>query len=378
MTATDAPVAAAGTLTAIDEAAAIEQLHALGCTDGLPVIVPTADRVDRMVLATGLDPGDVLGVMGPLMGAATVEKVATAAVMAGCLPDHVPVVVAAIRAMCQPEFDLREMQATTHCTAPLLIVNGPARNACGGIASGFGVMGPGHRANASIGRAVRLAMINIGGARPGESDMALHGHPGKFSFCIAEDEEHSPFPPLHTEFGYDAEQSVCTVVGAEAPHSAFFVGDADEPERSAEELLGIIAAMIAAPGTNNLALGGGGSVIVVMNPDHTAVLTEVGYDRAKVQERLAELAVLPMDVARKLHPKTFAKARGDHVSAIRDPSKVLIVQAGGTGLYSMVMPTWCAGAHRNTAVHGEIELDQTCEVPWAADLSPADVTATSD
>lgn len=371
MTATDTSVAdqtATKTLTAVDEAAAVEQLHELGCTDGLPVIVPTSERVERMVLATGLGPDDVLGTMGPLMGAATVEKVATAAVMAGCLPDHVPVVVAAIKAMCQPEFDLREMQATTHCTAPLLIVNGPARHACGDVASGFGVMGPGHRANASIGRAVRLAMINIGGARPGESDMALHGHPGKFSFCIAEDEEGSPFEPLHTTFGYDADQSVCTVVGAEAPHSAFFVGDADEPDRSAEELLGVIASMIAAPGTNNFALGGHGSVIVVMNPDHTKVLAAVGYDRARVQERLAELAVVPIEVAKKLHPKRFTNFNGDHVAAIRDPTRVHVLQAGGTGLYSMVMPTWSAGAHRNTAVHAEIELDQACEVPWAAEL----------
>lgn len=352
-------------LQASDEAAALEQLHALGCTDGLPVIIPTQERVDRMVLATGLDPGDILGEMGPLMGAASIEKVATAAVMAGCLPDHVPVVIAAIKAMCKPEFDLREMQATTHCTAPLIIVNGPARHACGEIASGFGVMGPGHRANASIGRAVRLAMTNIGGARPGESDMALHGHPGKFTFCIAEDEENSPFAPLHTSFGYDAEQSAVTVVGAEAPHSAFFIGDADDPDGSAEQLLGILASMIAAPGTNNLVLGGGGAVIVVMNPDHTAVLEAVGYDRRKVQERLAELAVLPMDIARRLHPRNFANATGDHVRAVRDPEQVLIVQAGGTGLYSMVMPTWSAGAHRNPAVHAEIELDQACEVPWA-------------
>lgn len=352
-------------LQATDEFSAVEQLHELGCTDGLPVVVPTRDRVDRMVLATGLDPGDVLGEMGPLMGAATVEKVATAAVMAGCLPDHIPVVIAAIRAVCQPEFDLREMQATTHCTAPLLIVNGPARNACGGIASGFGAMGPGHRANASIGRALRLAMINIGGARPGESDMALHGHPGKFTFCIAEDEEGSPFPPLHTTFGYTPEQSAVTVVGSEAPHSAFFIGDADDPTGSAEELLGILASMVAAPGTNNVVLGGHGAVIIVMNPDHTAVLAEVGYDRAKIQQRIAELAVVPTEVARRLHPRSFERHEGDVVRAIKDPEQILLVQAGGTGLYSMVMPTWSAGRHRNTAVHAEIDLDQACEVPWA-------------
>ena len=352
------------TLNAADEVAAIETLHALGCTDGLPVIVPIPERVERMVLATGLDGGDVLGEMGPLMGAATVEKLATSAVMAGCLPDHIPVVVAAIKAMCEPEFDLREMQATTHCTAPLLIVNGPARHACGDIASGFGVMGPGHRANASIGRAVRLAMINIGGARPGESDMALHGHPGKFTFCIAEDEEHSPFPPLHTTFGFTADRSAVTVVGSEAPHSAFFIGDADDPEGSAEQLLAILAATIAAPGSNNVVLGGTGAVIIVMNPDHTAVFEAVGYDRAKIQERIAELAVVPVEQARRLHPRTFSRFQGKQVKAIRDPSKVIIVSAGGPGLYSMVMPTWSAGAHRNSSVTAEIELDQACEVPW--------------
>ncbi len=370
MTATDAPAPARALLRALDEEAALEELHRLGCTDGLPVVVPTPDRVERMVLATGRTPDEVLGVMGPLMGAATVEKVAAAAVMAGCLPDHVPVVTAAIRALCQPEFDLREMQATTHCTAPLLIVNGPARHACGGIASGFGAMGPGHRANASIGRAVRLAMINIGGGRPGESDMSLLGHPGKFTYCIAEDEEGSPFPPLHTSFGYNADQSVVTVVGAEAPHSAFFIGDGDDPEGSAEELLAILASMVAAPGTNNLVLGGGGSVIIVLNPDHTAVLAEAGYDRPRVQERLAELAVQPIELARRLHPRTFARHPGPEVRAIRDPERVLLVQAGGTGLYSMVLPTWTAGAHVNAPVQAEIELDQACEVPWAANPPP--------
>ncbi len=364
MTSTGVSTSTGPTLTVADELGAVELLHELGCTDGLPVIAPTPERVDRMVLATGLDGGDVLGEMGPLMGAATVEKVAIAAVMAGCSPDHIPVVVAAIRAICQPAFDLREMQATTHCTAPLLIVNGPARNACGGIASGFGVMGPGHRANASIGRAVRLAMINVGGARPGESDMALHGHPGKFTFCIAEDEEGSPFPPLHTTFGYTADQSAVTVVGSEAPHSVFFIGDGDDPASSAEELLAILGAMIAAPGTNNVVLGGRAAVTVVLNPDHTAVLADAGYDRERVQQRLAEEAVVAPEVARRLYPRQFGSVTSP-VPAVRNPERILVVQAGGTGLYSMVMPTWCAGAHSNQAVHAEIELDQACEVPWA-------------
>ena len=201
-------------LSAVDEADAVERLHDLGCTDGLPVIVPTAARVERMVLASGQDPELVLGEMGPGKGIATIEKVAVAAVMAGCLPDYMPVVVAAVQAVIDPAFDLTEMQGTTHCTAPLIIVNGPAREWCGPIACGFGALGPGHRANACIGRALRLTMINIGGAHPGVSDMALLGHPGKFTYCLAEDEEASPFPPLHTALGYRATDSVVTVIGA--------------------------------------------------------------------------------------------------------------------------------------------------------------------
>ena len=125
-------------LAAADEAAALEQLHGLGCTDGLPVVIPTQLRVERLVLATGLAGDLVLGEMGPAGGAAAVEKVAAAAVMAGCLPEHMPVVLAAVRAVLHPTFDLTEMQSTTHCTAPLVVVNGPARHACGPIASGFG------------------------------------------------------------------------------------------------------------------------------------------------------------------------------------------------------------------------------------------------
>ena len=186
----------ADTLCALDEEAALEELHNRGCTDGLPVVIPTAERVSRMVLASGLEGDMMLGTMGPGHGIATVEKVAIAAV-AGCKPDYMPVVVAAVKAVIDPKFDLTEMQATTHCTAPLIIVNGPARHTCGPIVSGTGALGPGHRANATIGRALRLTMINIGKARPGSSDMALLGHPGKFTFCLAEDEEASPFTPLH-------------------------------------------------------------------------------------------------------------------------------------------------------------------------------------
>jgi hypothetical protein len=351
-------------LIATDEEQALETLHAARCTDGLPVVIPTADRVARMVLASGLDADIVLGEMGPQWGAATVQSVAVSAVMAGCLAEHMPVVVAAIRAICQPEFDLAEMQGTTHCIAPLLIVNGPARAACGGIASGFGALGPGHRANASIGRALRLAMINIGGARPGESDMALHGNPGKFTFCMAEDEEQSPFPPLHTSLGYDPEQSVVTVVGTEGPHSVLFTGNADDPN-SPERLLNTIAKVIANPGSNNSHLGGKAAICIVMNPDHAEVLHTAGYTREKIQVELSQRAVTPRAELEALNPRMLV---GDEafIPAVRDPKNIFLVTAGGPGLYTMVMPSWCAGPHGNVAVHAEIELNQYCELPAVA------------
>lgn len=351
-------------LSATDEHAALEQLHALGCTDGLPVVVPTVDRVQRMVLATGLDGDLALGEMGPAWGAATVHKIAVSAVMAGCLPDHAPVVIAAIKAICQPEFDLAEMQGTTHCTAPLMIVNGPARAGCGGIASGFGALGPGHRANARIGRALRLAMINIGEARPGESDMALHGHPGKFTYCLAEDEESSPFPPLHTAWGYAPEDSAVTIVGAEAPHSVLFSGDADDPE-SAERLVHALGSAIASPVANNSFLGGKAAVTVVLNPDHATVLSRAGYDRARLQTRLAEVAVTPRSKLAALNPRMLNSSE-EIIPAVRNPEKILLLVAGGSGLYSMVMPSWGGGPHSNSAVHAPIDVDPYCEIPGAA------------
>lgn len=350
-------------LTAADEEAALEALHARGCTDGLPVVIPTAARVDRMLLAGGLDRELVIGEMGPLGGAATLEKIAVAAVMAGCLPDHFPVVLAAVRAICQPAFDLAEMQGTTHCIAPLVIVNGPARAACGGVASGFGLMGPGHRANASIGRALRLAMINIGGAQPGVSDMALHGSPAKFGFCIAEDEEGSPFPPLHTSLGYRAEQSVATVLGVEGPHSVFFTGDADDPG-AAERLLETIARVIANPGSNNSHLGGTAAIAVVLNPEHARLLANAGHTRESIQQALAARAVTPRGVLARLNTKMLM-GDGDPLPAVRDPANIHLLTAGGPGLYTVVMPSWCAGPHGNIAVHAEIELNQACAVSWA-------------
>ena len=352
-------------LTADDESTALEDLHQRGCTDGLPVIIPTPPRVSRMVLASGLESDMVLGTMGPGNGIATIEKVAIAAVMAGCLPDYMPLVVAAVKAVIEPVFDLTEMQATTHCTAPLIIVNGPARQNCGPVSSSYGAMGPGPRANASIGRALRLAMINIGGGRPGSSDMALHGHPGKFTYCIAEDEENSPFRPLHVDLGYQADDSVVTVIGAEAPHSVIYSGDGDDPD-SYKYLLNVLAIGLSNAATNNATLTGG-TAVVVLNPDHANLLHAAGLDRADIATELYERCKIPVDELRRLVPNFAggADATGDRY-AFSGPEQILILMAGGSGLYSMVMPTWCAGTHKNSPSSVLVESEFFCEVPGLA------------
>lgn len=356
-------------LEATDEAAALTELHALGCTDGLPVVIPTPERVGRMVLASGLDGDVVLGEVGPLGGSATVEKLATNAVMAGCEPDYMPFVLAAMQAMLQPEFDLSEVQSTTHSIAPLVIVDGPL-GLITGIASGFGALGPGHRANASIGRALRLAMMNIGGAKPGVSDMALLGHPGKFSMCLAEAEQVSPFPPLTEMWGYPSGSDVVTVLGTEAPHSVMFVNDADDPD-SPDRLLRILAEVCTNAGSNNLYLRTG-AVAIALNPEHANVLAKAGHTRQTIQERLFDLCHVERSRIRSLNAALAPRGNdNDSIAVVENPDRFLVFVAGADGLYSAVFPSWSAGAHGNNAVHQLVVGDQACEVPF---MSSGNVT----
>jgi len=360
-----APAQVFGRLHAPDEAAALEELHRMGCTDGLPVVIPTPERVERMVLALGADADLSLGAMGPKLGACTVEKLAVAAVMAGCLPDYAPVVRAAALAILDPVFDLTEVQATTHPIAPLFIVNGPARELCGPIASGTGALGPGHRANASIGRALRLAMINIGGGQPGLSDMALLGHPGKFSFCLAEAEEASPFPPLHTTRGFEAGQSAVTVLGTDAPRTVKGFLDVDDPTAGAR-LLKLLAGALTGSGTNNARAAGGGlngQVAVILNPEHADLLHRQGYTRESIAAGIQERAVVS---GARLNDEARTSPGFDPdetYPCFGSPDDILVVVAGGGGVYSVALPTWCGGPHMNHAVSKEILLGQACEIP---------------
>jgi hypothetical protein len=348
-------------LTASDEATALEDLHAAGCTDGLPVIVPTPERVERMILASG-QPGDLrVATMGPSQGSVTIELVAAAVVMAGCTPDHLPLVLTAVEAVCDPVFDLTEVQGTTHAVAPLVIINGPARLHCE-VACGAGALGPGHRANASIGRALRLAMINIGGARPGVSDMALLGHPGKFTSCLGEAEEDSPFPPLSVARGVPQGVSAVTVAGVEAPRSVIYMGDADDPA-SARSLLRLLALTIASPAANN-AVFGRGSVVVLLNPEHAALLAGLGYDRHAICTELARLACNPRGFMHQLNPVFVADGDPDElIPAVRAPEDILLAVAGGPGGYSVVLPSWAHGPHLNQPVTRIVPEGGACEIP---------------
>jgi hypothetical protein len=356
----------AATATARDEESALEEFHRRGWTDGLPVVIPTPGRVEAMVLASGLAPELVLSKVGPGFGDATVEKVAANAVMAGCLPEHLPVVIAALKAVCDERFDLATLQATTHAIGPVLIVNGPAREACGGIASGWGCLGPGYRANAVIGRALRLVMINVGGARPGTTDMAVMGSPAKFTCCFAEAEETSPFPPLHVSRGFKAEQSAVTVVGVEAPHSVIMSTSGDDPD-GPERMLRTLAGAIANAGSNNT-YSGAGTTLVVLNPVHARAIARRYATREQVQQRLYELAVTPQRVldgyARMDKSKPGSEEKLIH--AIGKPERVVVAVAGGEGIYSAVFNTWGGGAHAVETVSSEIELNQYCELPARA------------
>ena len=201
----------------LDAVEANELYQRNGWTDGLPIVPPTEDAVTRFLAAAKLDAADVIGVEPVRRRRITAEKIAIAAVMAGCLPEYLPVVVAIMKAMCQPEYALHGSTASTGGSAPFIVVNGPIRQALGMNAT-HNVLANGSRANATIGRSVRLILLNVLGGIPGQMDRATLGHPGKFTFCVAEDEEDSPWLPLSVERGVAAGASAVTAMQVESPH----------------------------------------------------------------------------------------------------------------------------------------------------------------
>lgn len=328
----------------------VEACFARGWSDGLPVVPPTRERVLRMLAGTSRAPDEIIGRVPPDLAPCTVEKVAINAVMAGCKPEYMPVVLAAVEAALIDEFGMHGILCTTMFCGPLVIVNGPVAKAIG-MNSGGNALGQGNRANATIGRALQLVIRNVGGGRPGEVDRSTLGTPGKYTFCFAEAE--SPdWAPLSVERGFAPGASTVTLFAAEGVQ-----GIVDQKSRTPESLARSFAACMRAVDHPKLAMAG--DALLVVSPEHRRVFVEAGWSKARLLEELVALLQLPGDemvagaggIAEGLPPS----AAGTRVPKFR-PGGILIAQAGGTaGLFSAVIAGWAAsGPVGSTPVTREI------------------------
>src|SRR5713101_8471127 len=323
----------------------LDEFFAHGVSDGLPVVPPTRARVSRAVEASGRDGSELIAEVPPKYGRATVEKIAVNAVMAGCRPEYVPVVIAAVDAICDPAFDLHGVSATTNAPTPLVVINGPIRLKLG-VNCGAGVFGPGWRANATIGRAVRLVCVNLGGAKPGVVSMSTLAHPGRYTYCIGEHEEVNPWPSLAVEHGFAPEQSTVALLAADAP-----LGVYAQRSRTPEDLLPTLAASMAVISHHKMTHWG--DTLVVLSPEHAKILGDAGWKKADVRRWLHERLQWPVCELVPGHnggeglPEhvlaKFAHPAGERamIPKFRSPENIKLVVAGGTaGRFSAIVPGW--------------------------------------
>ena len=319
-----------------------ERLYRAGLTDGLPIVPPTPSRLRRMYGEARLDPTAYVGELEPGLVPIRVYQIAVCAVMAGCEPAHLPFLVAAVRAMGEPDFNLLGIQTTTGSAAPVLIVNGPGA-AAAGISGGANCLGGGVRANAAIGRALRLVLQNLGGARAGGMDMATMGQPAKLGVCFAENEAQSPWEPLHVERGFAANETVVTVAGISGTVEVVHGGNSE----AHEILLTLARSMTIAGNTGSAGYLGGGEPLALLSYEHARALAAAGLDKAAVKRFLWQHARLPLHL---LGEQTAAQIRanlppehGDALLVSRTPDEIMLVVAGGVGIKSTYMPTWGGG-----------------------------------
>ena len=324
----------------VDDYDAVQNLYLeRGWSDGLPITPPTPERVEAMLAAANLDPQRVVAELPPHWGEATVERLAVNAVMAGCLPEYLPVIIAGVAAMSDPAFNLYAIQSTTHSCAPLLIVNGPIRQQLG-LNSSSGAYGPGWRANATIGRAVRLALLNIGGGYPGVGDMSTQGAPSKYGYCVAENEAENPWEALHLERGFSPDQSTVTALAGEPPHNIN-----DHTGRSAEEILTIIAGAMAVTGANNAYTGG--ETLLALGPEHAATIAGDGFSKDDIREWLNRHARIPLErYTQDTMLERFGHIPDGPVPMVATPEDLAIIVLGGPGKHSSWVPTF-GGATRS-------------------------------
>jgi hypothetical protein len=317
-----------------------EAMYARGWTDGLPVIPPTRERVLRMLTGTTRHPQDVIAIAPPDLVELTVENVAINAVMAGCLPEYMPWVIAALEAVCNDQFNMHGVLATTMPVGPVIICNGPGTRAIG-MNSGINAFGQGNRANNTIGRAVQLTIRNVGGGRPGEVDRATHGNPGKISFCFAEDEEGSPFTSLATERGVPLGQNAVTVFAGEGPRCVV-----DQLARTPEELTNSLVASLQTVHHPKLVIGF--DAILTISPDHGRVFAEAGWNRERLIAEITERSLTPgselvrgaRDMAEGIPPHL----KDAMLPKFRPGGVLLTYAGGGAGLFSSIVAGWANGA----------------------------------
>jgi hypothetical protein len=319
-----------------------------GWSDGLPVVPPTQERVAAVLRGTTRAADEIIATIAPAFLAATVERIAINAVMAGCHPEYLPVLIAAVQAMATPHFNLRAIQSTTNPAAVWLIVNGPVAQRLGLNGAG-NCLGPGNWANAALGRALRLILQNIGGGRAGEMDKATHGQPGKYLLCCAENEAANPWEPLHVERGFGREASTVTVVGV------LGTWNMNTHAKDADSLLRVIGDTMTFPCSSDYVHGG--EPWLILSPEHAHLLQREGLSKSSVKRRLWESSKLS---AARLAAKDFERvqsARRDELGTLAPgtmlpisvrPEDIGILVAGGDGTHSVYLPV--SGHSRSVTV----------------------------
>ena len=331
----------------------MESCFERGWSDGLPVVPPTEIRVVRMLAGTQRDPDEVLGLVPPDLQPCTIEKVAINAVMAGCKPEYLPVVIAAVEASLIDEFCMHGLLATTWFSGPMVIVNGPIANSIG-MNSGANALGQGNRANATIGRALQLVIRNVGGGKPGGVDRSTLGHPGKYTFCFAEDEDHSCWESLAVQRGFTAAQSTVTLFAADGVQ-----GIADQKSRDPESLCRSLAASLLSVGHRKFAMLS--DAFIILSPEHQKIFANADWSKQQVLDKLTELTTRP---GAELMPGVDGIAEGmpEFVKDMDLPKfnagGLNIVRAGGNaGLFSAIVGGWLAsGDYGSSPVSKEIIL----------------------
>jgi hypothetical protein len=312
-----------------------------GYTDGLPIIPPEKTIVDQFIEKSGMQADKIIGLIAPQNGIASILGIAINSVMAGCEPTYMPVIISAIKAMIEPKFNLRGVQTTTHPCAPLVLINGPIIQELQ-LNSKNNAFGQGNRANATIGRALRLILQNIGGAYPGDLDRATQGQPSKYSFCIAENENQNPWEPFHVDRNFDPAESTVTVFAGENPHNVN-----DHMSSDPLGLMATISDCCCTMGMNNTYLTKS-EVLLCLCPEHAAILFNHGWDKAKIREYIWENSRKTIKELKRGGMFNMAEFpdyidinnEKETVPIVEKPDDILIIVLGGPGKHSSFIPSF--------------------------------------